>query len=181
MIRFMLLMILAVPLCILPLGAAADETPAMPQPPGTWVLLELLPSGAALPAMMTIHQDGTFVVSGIHMFGGLPGSTQRLTPLQGVWERTGPRAFRATGLHLVFDAFTSLLIGFSRVRAAIEFPAGSTNELQGIAFQDFLACPTPVTCPDPQDPSAQWMPDPLASSAPVSAKRLRMVETGPLP
>jgi hypothetical protein len=185
MIRHLLLLAAVIPLCFQSLGVAvlgktADE-PAMPQPWGTWVWLTHLPGGAAVPALVTMHQDGTVAVSDVTMFGGLPGSMIRATPLSGVWERTGPHAIGGTSLYLVFDSTTNLLIGFGRARTALEFPAGTRDEFQGTMFVDFLACLSPVTCPDPQDPSAAWTAfNPLAPSFAVSAKRLRRAEVGPL-
>jgi hypothetical protein len=185
MIRLLLVLAALIPLCFQPLSVvvpgANAETSAMPQPWGTWVWLTHTPSGAALPALVTLHQDGTVAVSDTTMFGGLPGSTMLSTPLSGVWERTGPHAIGGTSLYLVFDSATSLLAGFGRARTALEFPVGMADQFQGIMFVDFLACPTPFTCPDPQNTSAAWMAfNPAVPSFAVSAKRLRRVEVGPL-
>lgn len=172
-------------LCFLLLGlrfaANGGPQPAMPQPWGTWVWLTHLPGGPAVPALVTMHQDGTVAVSDTSMFGGLPGSTVRATPLSGVWERTGPHSIGGTSVYLVFDATTNLLVGFGRARVTLEFPAGSSDEFQGTMFLDFLACASPFSCPDPVDPLAVWTPfNPLSPSFTVSAKRLRRVEAGSL-
>ena len=185
MIRSVLLVAVATLLCTPLLGPSAlslaAEEVAEPQPWGTWVWRTLTPGGAAVPALVTLHKDGTVAVSDLSMFGGLPGSAIRATPLSGVWERTGPHAIGGTPLYLVFNSTTNLLIGYGRVRTALEFPAGVQGELQGTMFLDFLACPTPFSRPDPQDPSAAWQAfNPLAPSFVVSATRLRRVEAGPL-
>ena len=166
------------------LVAGADQdNQAMPQPWGTWVWRTHTPSGAALPTLVTYHQDGTIAGSDFSMFGGTVSNlARRATPLNGVWERTGPRTIGGTCLYLVFDASTNLLIGFGRARSALEFTPGDFDQFEGRMFVDFLACPTPSTCPDPLDQSAAWtsynsmVPDGFV----VSAKRLHRVEAGPL-
>lgn len=185
MIRRLLVIASVFSLCsLLPglvLAANNGNQQAMPQPWGSWVWLTRLPGGPAVPALVTLHQDGTVAVSDTSTFGGLPGSTVRATPLHGVWERTGPHSIGGTSLYLVFDATTNLLIGFGRTRVALEFPVGSPDEFQGTMFVDFLACPSPFACPDPLDSLAAWTPfNPLAPSFTVSAKRLRRVEVGSL-
>jgi hypothetical protein len=185
MIRRLLLFASVISLCflLLGLGFAANNgsQPAMPQPWGTWVWLTHLPGGRAIPALITIHQDGTVAGSNVNMFGGLPGSTMRTTPMSGVWEQTGPHSIGGTSLYLVFDANTNLLAGFGRARTALEFPLGSPDELQGTMFVDYLPCSSPFFCPDPLDPLAAWTPfNPQAPSFTVSAKRLRRVEVGSL-
>lgn len=94
MTRVLVLMAAAIPPCFYTLGIVVLGTSAgqsvIPQPWGTRVWLTHLQPGQALPALVTIHQDGTILFSNGNMFGGLPGSTIRATPLSGVWERTGP-------------------------------------------------------------------------------------------
>ena len=152
---------------------------ATPQPWGAWSWQTHLPGGPDVPALVTIYQDGTVAVSDATMFGGLLGLTVRATPLHGVWERTGPHSIGGTSLYLVFDTNLNRMIGFGRARTALEFPIGSSDQFQGTMFLDFLVCPTPVTCPDPLDPFAQWGPyNPQFPSFSVSAKRIRRVDVG---
>ena len=104
---------------VIAFALAAAAVPAQPQQLGglmshwgqiwgTWVWRTGI--GTTLPSLTTIHVDGTVSVSDGSMFGGMrPGSTTRLTPLHGVWERTGWQSFAGTSLWLVFDATTGLL------------------------------------------------------------------------
>ncbi len=73
---------------------------------GTWVWT----TNNQIPALLTLHIDGTVSVSDGRMFGGLqPNSPTRLTPLHGVWERTGFQSIGGTTLYLIFDATTGVL------------------------------------------------------------------------
>ncbi len=144
---------------------------------GTWILWAELPTGARVPALHTYHSDGTITSSDVLSFGGLPGVPIRITPLHGVWERTGPRAFATTNLFLVYDASTSLLIGFGRARATISFTGNDDDQFSGTAYPEFLPCPSPFACPDPQAAGAAWAPFPgLPPSFPATATRLRLVQ-----
>lgn len=161
------------------------KDPAMPevQPWGTWIWSTYTSTGAALPALVTFHQDGTVAGSDFSMFGGTASNLpRRATPFHGVWERTGPHTIGSTSLYLVYDALSTRLIGFGRTRAALEFTPGDFDYFEGTMFVDVLSCGTPATCPDPQDPSAAWKPyNTMAPSFVVSAKRLHRVEASPLP
>ena len=162
---------------------AKDPALPEPQPWGTWVWSTYTSTGAALPALVTFHQDGTVAGSDFSMFGGTAGNQLRRTTLfHGMWERTGPHTISVTDLYLVYDALSSRLIGFGRTRSALEFRPGDIDYFEGTMFVDFLSCPTPATCPDPQDSSAAWKPyDTMMPSFVVSAKRLHRVEVGQLP
>jgi hypothetical protein len=157
----------------------AHTQQAVPQPWGTFVWLTHTPTGD-LPSLLTLHQDGTVAVSSSNMFGGSSLSLgQRTTALQGVWAPTGPKTIGGTSLDLVFDAGTNLLIGFGRARTQLIFT--DFDHFEGTLFLDFLACPTPSTCPDPQDPSAAWTAAvPGVPSFSVSGRRLQRVEVGAL-
>jgi hypothetical protein len=161
---------------------ARAKDPAISQPSGTWIWSTYTPAGAALPALVTFHEDGTVAGSNFFMFGGTASNMpRRTTPFHGVWERTGPQTVGVTSLYLVYDALAGRLIGFGRARSTLEFTPGDFDHFDGTMFVDFLSCPTPATCPDPQDRAAVWKPyDSMVPSFVVSAKRLQRVEAGPL-
>ena len=162
---------------------ASAKDPATEQPWGTWIWWTYTPAGAALPALVTFHEDGTVAGSDFRMFGGTASNLpRRTTPLHGVWERTGPHTIGVTSLYLVYDALSTRLIGFGRTRATLEFTPEDFDRFEGTMFVDFLSCGTPATCPNPQDRSAAWKPyDTMVPSFVVSAKRLHRVEASPLP
>lgn len=109
--------------------------------------------------------------------GGLPGVSVRTTPLHGAWQRTGPATFATTNLFLVYEAASSVLIGFGRARAAVTVTAPDADRASGTVVLEFLGCPSPVACPDPQAAEAAWEPFPdFPPSVPVAATRLRVVE-----
>jgi hypothetical protein len=142
---------------------------------GTWVVFASPMPGVQVPLVQTFTADGTIVTSDVTMFGGLPGVAIRSTPMHGVWERTGRNLYTTTNLALIYDAPSSLLIGFARSRATVSF--NRRGEIAGTVAVEFLACPSPVACPDPQATDADWMPMPgFPPSFPVTGKRLQLVE-----
>ena len=162
---------------ISPSAVSAADTQTLA---GTWVVWAEPSPGIRVPALHTYHSDGTITSSDVLSFGGLPGVSIRITPLHGVWERTGHNAFATTNLILVYDASSSLLIGFGRARATASFTGNDANQISGTAYVEFLPCPSPFACPDPQAAGAAWVPFPgIPPSLPVTATRLRLVP-GPL-
>ncbi len=144
---------------------------------GTWIVWAEPQFGVRVPALHTYHSDGTITSSDTFMFGGVPGATIRITPLHGVWERTGPSAFAATSLVLVYDASSSLLIGFGRARATVSFPKNDPDHISGTASVEFLPCPSPVACPNPLAADAAWAPFPgFPPNFQATAARLRLVQ-----
>ena len=148
---------------------------------GTWVWT----TDNRIPSLVTFHLDGTVSVSDGRMFGGVqPNSTTRLTPLHGVWERTGFQGIGGTSLYLIFDATTGVLLRWGRSRTSITF-ADDFDHFQGKMFGESLSCEPgpPVSCPDPQDPGAKWTPNPNTppDGFPISGTRLKRVAAGPLP
>lgn len=161
-------------LLISPSAVAGADTQTLT---GTWVLWAKLPTGGRVPALHTYHSDGTITSSDTLSLGGLPGVPIRMTALHGVWERTGPSTFAATNLVLVYDASSSLLIGFGRARATVSFSKEDPGQGSGTAHMEFLACPSPVACPDPQAADAAWVPFPgFPPSLQVTGTRLRLVQ-----
>ena len=151
------------------------------QPSGTWVWQTLLGPDVSLPALLTLHQDGTVSVSDGVMFGGLPASTTRMSPLHGVWERTGAKQIGGTSVWLIFDAPSGVLLAFGRSRTSLRLTQDG-EALEGEMFLEMLPCNGPLGCPDPVDPTAQWVPYPnLPPSGflAVSARRLHRVPTPP--
>jgi hypothetical protein len=171
---FGLLLTLANPLLTV---ASADGLPAPPW--GTWVWRTNLPiPNASLPALVTLHVDGTMTGSDGVMFGGPPSQDgTRMSPIQAVWEPTGWRRIGGTGLWLTFDQ-SGKLTGFGRSRSDLRLSRDG-EQLEGEMFLETLKCTTPVSCPDPLDPAAVWVPNNPPSFT-VSAKRLHRVPAGPL-
>jgi hypothetical protein len=152
---------------------------------GTWVWK----TNNVLPALVTLHIDGTVSVADGTMFGGiLPNSTTRMTPLHGVWVRTGWQSIAGTSLYLVFDSTSGLISAWGRARTSLQF-ANNFDSFQGKMFIETLACApgpvatAPVSCPNPLDPAAKWVPP---ANLPqdgfdVSGTRLAVASAGPLP
>ncbi len=161
--------------------ASADGLPAPPW--GTWVWRTNLPTptnpAASLPALVTLHVDGTMTGLDGLMFGGLPMNTTRTSPIHAVWEPTGWRRIGGTGLWLIFDSQAPYkLIAFGRSRSDLRLTRDGEG-LEGTMFLETLPCAVPVGCPDPLDPGAVWVPNSPPSFT-VSAKRLHRVPAGPL-
>ena len=144
---------------------------------GSWWFVGQYGPGMTLPTLVTFHGDRTTTASDAIMFGGIPGFPFKVTPFQGVWERTGPLSFGGTSLMLVFDSTTNALIGVARVRSDIQFD-GDFNHLTGTLHGELLFCPTEFTCPDPTDRDAPWVP--TTSGVPFTAVRVRHLPAGPL-
>jgi hypothetical protein len=139
-----------------------------------------------LPALVTLHVDGTVSVADGTMFGGiLPGSTRRMTPLHGVWVRTGWQSIAGTSLYLIFDTTSGLISAWGRARTTLQF-ADDFNSFQGKMFAETLACApapvaaSPVSCPNPLDPAAKWVPQENGGFD-VSGTRIAVVSPGSLP
>jgi hypothetical protein len=147
---------------------------------GVWVHRVHIPAGGTIVALVTNHFDGTATASGGFMYGGRPGATTQQSPIHNIWEKTGPRTIARTSLLFTFD-LAGLLTGFQRNRSRVEF-SQDFNSYKGIEFMETLACPTPLTCPDPLDPTATWIPLPTMppSGFEVSGKRSIIVPSGPL-
>lgn len=159
--------------------ASAQSAGAVPW--GSWAWRTHLAPTASLPALVTFHADGTVTGSDGLMFGGLPGSPTRMSPIHGVWEHTGRHSIGGTSLYLVFDAPSGVLIAIGRARSSLHFVT-DFDHLQGRMFLESLPCPSPVACPDPLAEDAGWIsypgmpPDGFA----VSATRVHRVPAGPL-
>jgi len=132
---------------------------------GTWyVALDTTPyglPGGALPALLTIHRDGTWILYDGLDFGGIPiGLVQ--SPMFGAWTWKGD-AFEATTLYFAGDPALgeTSLISRGRFRFRLE-----DGRLVGTVNGDLLLCPaagpTPfvtLNCPNAIT-SPDWMPDP---------------------
>ena len=145
---------------------------------GTWWLVGQYGPGMTLPTLVTYHADGTSAASDSIMFGGIPGFPFKITPLHGVWKRTGPGQFGVTSLMLGFDPATNMLVAIGRARADIRFD-GDFDHLAGMLYGELLFCPTPFSCPNPTDPAAPWIT--TTPPVPFTAIRVRRVPAGLLP
>ena len=136
---------------------------------GTFVHWVEFGPGLAFPAVVTLNIDGTFTVAG----GTAAG-------IHGVWEITGPRTARFTGLLQNFDSAGNV-IALERHRCAFEYSA-DFNSYKGTEFAETVACPTPLTCPNPLDPATKWTPAPWAPPAGISVHgaRIQVVAPGAL-
>jgi hypothetical protein len=150
---------------------------------GTWVWqISGYTSGDTIPTLVTFHIDGTVTTSAGNMFGTTPNAPTRVTAFHGVWERTGWQSAGGTTLFLIFSA-TGGLTAWGRSRSSLEFSA-DFDHLNGKVFVERLPCAAgpPVSCPDPLDPAAKWVPSPdmPRDGFTVSGARLNRVAAGPL-
>ena len=156
-------------LVAIPFEARAEED----HPWGTWLHKV---EGMPVPALVTVHFDGTLNVTAGFMFGGgfLP---IRLSPIHGVWKRTGFRSITATSIFMVFDP-TGMMTGYQRNRCNLKFDR-DFNSYEGNEYMETLGC-TGGVCPDPLDPVTVWTPlqGMPEGGFPVTAGRLQVV---PLP
>ena len=123
--------------------------------------------GQKFTVPVTVNIDGTFIAAGA-------------PTVQGVWERTGFRTVNFTGLVQQFDANRNL-VGLERHRCYFEY-SPDFNSYKGMEFMEAVACPTPLTCPNPLDPTLKWTPVPWAppTGVPVTGTRIEVVAEGPL-
>jgi hypothetical protein len=139
------------------------------QPAGAWAWTTSFGVGSA-PALATFHKDGTVSVSDSLMFLTLNGG--KMSPLHGVWERTGPKSFGGTCLYMRFNA-SGTFVGFSRSHSALQF-GDDPDHFEGVMVVENCA----TGCTDPTSPAATWTP--LGIMPPggfvVSAARIQRVE-----
>jgi hypothetical protein len=128
---------------------------------GVWYWQNVFGPGV-LPSILTFHNDGTVLCSDALAFGGIPDNPFTLTPLYGVWERTGPQEYTATWLCLCFyrTAPLGMLAGIVRSRANFAF-AGDFDHIAGtmsvdLLLSDYTSDLFPLNCPDPLAPDAAW-------------------------
>jgi hypothetical protein len=146
---------------------------------GTFVHQIQMGPGMKMPALITLNVDGSVTGAPGLMFGGLPDATVTVTPVFGVWQRTGWQNIASTSLLMVFDRKSGVLTGFWRSRTFLNF-SDDFNSYTGTEFLESLTCASPLTCPDPLDPKAAWQPVPgMPASVPISGTRVE-VTTGPL-
>jgi hypothetical protein len=138
------------------------------QPWGTWVW-HYGPEGSGLPfpALVTFHQDGTLICSDSMMFGGFQVSPFKTSPIQGVWERTGPKSFGGTSLYMIFVPTTGVAIMYGRARSSLHF-GEDCDHIYGEMVAETLSI-----LEDPLDPDASWEPYPVTFL--ISGARLHRV------
>jgi hypothetical protein len=135
---------------------------------GTWIH-----NVAGGPALVTIHSDGTLMVSSSFMFGR-PGWPVRFSPIHAVWEKTGPKSIAITSIFFVFDA-DGMMTAYQRNRCFLRL-GHDRDSYTGVEFMETLPCEA-GSCPDPLDPTAQWIPsDTMPETGyPSSGARLKVV------
>jgi hypothetical protein len=140
-----------------------------------------------MPALWTFDGDGTVAVSDAAMFGGVAFNPYRISPMHGIWKRSGKDKILVTNLWMVFNPIwnpeyadqLNNLVGFGRVRA--ELQVKGFDRMEGTFWIDFLPCPSPLACSDPLDSDAAWVPYPTVGAVlpiPVTVQRMKSV---PLP
>ena len=139
---------------------------------GTWLHKV---EGVSLPALVTIHVDGTLTVTSGFTFGA--GFPMRISPIHGVWERVGPKTIHATSLFFLFDE-NGVLTGYPRNRCRLQY-SNDFNSYKGTEFMETISC-SASNCPDPLDLKVTWTPSPPATGFAISATRLKLVPPGPL-
>lgn len=151
---------------------------------GTWYMeLDTGPfglPGGALPALLSIHSDGTYLIFDGGDFGGAPINLVQ-SPMFGSWVSTGMQTFEATSLFFAGDSNTGETSLIKRVRFTFQFMPGDPDRLQGLGNVEQLECsqsgPTPFVtfnCPNPiSSPDSAFVPVPgTPPDLPVSAWRL---------
>jgi len=146
------------------------------EPTGSWVWSTSFGTPGSAPALATFHKEGTVTVSDAFMFLTFNGG--KMSPLHGVWERTGPKSFGGTSLWMSYNA-TGTLVRFARARSALHF-VEDPDHIEGVMYIDLgspCASP-PFGCPDPLSSEATWTPQPMMPPGgfPVSATRIHRVE-----
>lgn len=123
-----------------------------------------LPAGVSLAALMSIHPDGTLLITDAGDFGAAPISLIQ-SPQLGSWVLTGPASMRSTTLF--FGANPTTLDTTVIKRATFRLHADGRDHLSGVAenveqldcpagpLPGFLSCPNPVL-----EPASSWMPEP---------------------
>jgi hypothetical protein len=151
---------------------------------GTWLWTTDFGALGTLPSLVTYHEDGTIVVSDSSMFGNplAPPSAQgaKLSAMHGVWRRIGRRTFGGTSLWFRFNA-AGFVVGYGRARSTLELV--DRDHFEGVMYLDSLSgcninsTMPPIGCPDPTDPAAIWIPNPLMPPGwfPVSATRVKRI------
>jgi hypothetical protein len=182
LLPIVILVMAAAPLSAQPAGPMSAPRVAG-QPWGTWYWVTDISAmtginGTSLPTVVTFHEDGTLACAEGNSFGGFPGAGLVYSGGLGTWEKERRGTFNATRLGFVFDKASGVLKGISRSRFAFQY-AGRFDEITGTLFVETLPCSTgPMTCPDPLDPDAVWMPASPPGGFPATA---RLVHTLPVP
>jgi hypothetical protein len=169
---------------LLATAAARSQTRRIDHKPrgqfwGTWVHQVQVGPGLTVPALAIFSAEGAVTGVGGLLFGGLPDNPLHGSPIYGVWEKTGRASLGATTFSYFFDAATGVLLGYERHRASLDFGA-DFDSYHGVEFIETLSCPLPLTCPDPLDPAAEWIPLPNMPDTgfPVSGTRVEPVAAG---
>lgn len=144
---------------------------------GTWVIAVATDPfgipGGTLPGVLTIHRDGTMIVSDGGDLGSFPFMSTD-TPQQGVWIQNGPRSLEAVSLFLRKDEVSGEIEGWHRVRFTLRFGADN-DHLVGEAREEVLTCdpagPTPFRLFNCADPTTSAF-DPAPFAIPVQLTRL---------
>lgn len=156
-------------LCAAPNWSAADAGSQGKKIWGTWYIIFEGGAGANIPAVATIHRDGTLVSSDGSDFGGPPFPV-RQTPIRGVWVGTGGGRFEAAVLYFNGDVVTGQLVHITSGRISFQFE-DDFDHISGTVFREIFQCPTPFTCPDP----LTAVPDSTLSPIPFQGTRLRVI------
>jgi hypothetical protein len=144
-------------------------------PVGTWYLSTEVGPGATLPALVTYNIDGTLTYVDAFLFGGVELLPFKVSPFLGVWRPTGNGRFGGTSFGLLFEPTSNVAVAIMRARSALRFD-GSRDRVVGKIYVETVMCPTPVSCPDPTDPSVVWTPagDPVNGFAVVLTRASRV-------
>ena len=157
-LRVLAVVVLAAVLFLPVSGYAQGTGSNQNQPWGLWSQKIPVGPGLSIHEVLSFHFDGTLTGTGSLLFGGVPPfGVARASSIHGVWQKTGPRTIEGTAYAYNFDSVTGIVSNYVRSRWTIEFSA-DFNSYTGTASLATLACPTPLTCPDPANPSAVWTP-----------------------
>jgi hypothetical protein len=149
-------------------GSATGADSQGSTPWGTWYVTFDAGAGANIPALLTIHRDGTLALSDASDFGGPPFPVQS-TPTRGSWVRAGDQMFEGVILYLNADVSTGELVHITRASVSMHFE-GNFDHISGTSLRYTFQCPTPFTCPDPLTAE----PDSTLPPVPFRGTRLRV-------
>jgi hypothetical protein len=138
---------IATALCVAPTGSSAGTGSQGRALWGTWYVSFDAGAGANIPALLTIHRDGTLAASDASDFGGPPFPVQS-TPMRGVWVTAGHQMFEAAAMYLDGDVSSGQLLNITSAYISIRFES-DFDHISGTVLRDIFECPTPFTCPDP--------------------------------
>jgi len=129
---------------------ASDEKKFAKRAAGTYFVQFDLGNGLVLPAVATIHEDGTSISVDAtdESLGGLLFVN---SPIMSNWKRTGRRTTVSKGIFLDFDPGSALVNGISKTTTVIHFDR-HFREIHGLVCEQDIFFPPGEFDPGQHDP-----------------------------